>query len=138
MLTKIERDALMKAIAGYVQEAVREEVTRAVGEAVAKLPEPKPGPAGKDGESIVGPAGKDGESIVGPQGAPGRDGKDVDMNEVRTLIQAEITRAVAEIPRAKDGKDGARILIGDGPPLDTAAPGDVYIDAATWTIYQQS
>lgn len=76
----------------------------------------KDGAAGKDGapgrDGVDGPAGKDGadgksgaDGRDGKDGAPGRDGKDIDPEHARTLVAAEVSRAVKELPPAQPGKD---------------------------------
>jgi hypothetical protein len=89
-----------------------------------------PGLSGERGEK--GEPGKDGadgqpgpEGPPGKDGAPGIDGKSISLDEVNELIQravkAEISKAVAEIPVAKDGADGRNGV--DGAPGADGAPG---------------
>lgn len=85
-------------------------VSAAVWKAVAELPQPKdgqPGPAGQPGP-------------VGPAGVDGRDGADVPMD----VIEGLVNRAIAALPKAKDGLGLAGALIDrDGQLVVTLTDG---------------
>lgn len=106
-----------------VESRVKEQAEAVRKLVMADLPEPQPGPPGRDADPNLvielikkhvdlavaeippAPAGKDGE--------PGAAGRDADPE----FIRAEVARAVAEIPRPKDGLDGAPGKDGeDGAP----------------------
>lgn len=100
-----------------------DEVRALVGEMGPELanliPIPKDGAPGERGAD--GAAGRDG--VDGKDGQPGRDGMDgksVSVEEVQTMVDAAVTRAVAALPTPKDGRDGK-----DGAP---GAPGRDGID----------
>lgn len=60
------------------------------------------------------------DSLKGPPGRDGKDGADVDPAEVQSLVE----RAVAEIPRPRDGSDGRNGNDGErGLKGDQGAPG---------------
>lgn len=57
----------------------------------------------KDLGEVVGRPGRDGLPAIG---RPGADGTSVTLDDVRPMIHNEITRAVAAIPKPKDGRNG--------------------------------
>ncbi len=75
-----------------------------VDSAIKALPPPR-----IDEEAIITRAV---ERIPKPQ-----DGRDADLDDVRRVIAEEVARAVSELPRAKDGKEGPA-----GPPGRDAEP----------------
>lgn len=86
-------------------------------------PEGKQGPQGAAGErgepgaagtSVKGDAGPQGErgapgerGPAGEQGAAGKDGQSVDLVALKSTVVAEVKDAVASLPKAENGKDGA-------------------------------
>lgn len=86
-------------------DTVAKDLPNLVQSEISKIPIPKDGRDGKDGESIVGPAGKDGrdgksiKGARGERGLPGKDGK--------TIVGPQG-------PRGKPGKDGKTIKGQDG------------------------
>lgn len=85
------------------KDADPEDIRRMVDEAVSRVPPAKDGvtPSPEEVRAIV-------EDVVAQIPVPkdGEDGKSVDMDEVRTLIESSVERRVAEIPVPKDGEDG--------------------------------
>lgn len=88
---------------------VEPEVIRSiVAEAVANLPAPERGEHGPRGEP--GEPGRDGQD--GRDGIDGRDGASLTAEDVQPIIQAEVERAIAELPPpeagppGRDGRDG--------------------------------
>jgi hypothetical protein len=77
-------------------------IARVVADAQAKVPPPKDGKDGKQGAR-----GEKGDTVIGPPGEPGRpgrDGRDADPKFIEKLV----ANAVAGLPAAKDGEDGAQ------------------------------
>lgn len=84
------------------------DVDSIIAEVTKRIPVPKDGERGLPGENAA-PVDVDAivlqvASLI-PTPKDGRDGKDIDAEQVRSLIQAEVAKAVAAIPPAKDGKD---------------------------------
>lgn len=91
-------------------EDVQPIVAAAVSKAMAELPQPKDG--------APGPAGQPGPA--GPAGADGRDAEPVSISDVEGLVN----RAIAALPRAKDGIGLAGALIDrDGQLVVTLTDG---------------
>jgi collagen type III alpha len=93
----------------------------------------EPGPAGEKGERGADPDPKLIAQMVadevakippvepgakGDPGDPGRDGRDIDPAVVEATIVAHVTKAIAEMPRPRDGIDGK-----DGAPGEKGDPG---------------
>ena len=100
-------------------------------------PQGDPGPAGRDGQSIVGPQGErglpglpgrdgiDGKSIVGPQGPPGlpgRDGESIVGPPGERGPPGEPGKSIVG-PPGRDGKDGVDGKSIVGPPGPQGPPG---------------
>ena len=84
------------------------------------------GPAGPPGESVVGPPGPQG--IIGPQGPAGPPGESV------AGPPGPPGESIVG-PQGEKG-DAARILIGNGSPLEEGKNGDVYIDITAGDVYR--
>ncbi|HSW83554.1 MAG TPA: hypothetical protein VLH12_08770 [Usitatibacter sp.] len=92
-------------------EFIRTECARLV----AEIPRPKDGKDGKDAEPV------DVEAIIArvaaqlPEPRHGKDGESVDLLVVQAMVADEVTRAVAALPKprdgehGRDGKDGASV-----------------------------
>ena len=78
------------------RDAGPEQIEAAVAKAVAVLPKPVDGVAGKDGR----------DGLDGKDGKDGVDGKSISLDEVRAMLADMVQKAVAQIPPPKDGKDG--------------------------------
>jgi len=111
-----------------------------------------PGEKGADGingrDGADGLSGKDGapgergekgaDGINGKDGRDGIDGRNVEPEVVRQLVDEVATKAIAEIPRPKDGEPGERGATGeqgeagrdgrDGQPGVPGAPGEKGLD----------
>ncbi|WP_242137374.1 hypothetical protein [Sphingomonas sp. TREG-RG-20F-R18-01] len=106
--------ALAQATAAVVRElvpAMLEKATAPLLERIAQLEARKPEP-GKDGKDVdidelASMINRAVAAIEIPAPQPGNDGKDVDMDEVRSLILA----AVADLPPAQPGKDADPELV---------------------------
>ncbi len=87
-------------------------------------PQGERGQDGKDGANGIN--GKDGApGLAGKDGAPGVDGKNIDLAETKRIVLTEwvpiLSKAVADIPKPKDGKDGADGS--DGEPGESGRDG---------------
>lgn len=101
--------AMMKGIAPVLRDIIRAAVQPVAARlAVLESREPSQGDKGDKGDK-------------------GEDGKDADPEQVAQLITTEVERAVAVIPPAQDGKDGADAYAGEAKGLfDPAAPAGSY------------
>jgi hypothetical protein len=106
--------ALAQATAAVVRElvpAMLERATAPLLERIAQLEarEPLPGKDGKDVDidELAAMINRAVGAIELPVAQPGRDGEDVDMTEVRALVLA----AVADLPSAEPGKDADPELV---------------------------
>lgn len=93
------------------KDADPEVVKELVAAAVAAIPKPADGKDGAPGER--GPAG---ESIKGDKGDPGADAEPVHPDTIARLVLEEVQRALAALPRAKDGEPGRDALAVDVLP----------------------
>lgn len=134
-MTTADLASVVKSIAPVIREYVAASIGSVVDrlkgleERVALVKEGPPGPPGERGESVMGPTGpegapgKDAQPVdvdllvqrvaalvpVPNHGADGKDGKDgqsVSLTDVEPMVQAEVMRAVAALPPAKDGENG--------------------------------
>jgi integrin beta 3 len=111
-------DLLIASVKSYVGAALSSISTRMDGfdAALKAIPAGPPGPQGIPGESIKGEAGEK--------------GADVDPIIIRSVVEAEVDRAVARLPVPQNGKDGAtgeRGIAGErgepGPQGERGEPG---------------
>lgn len=93
------------------KDADPETVKQLVAAAVAAIPKPADG---KDG--VPGARGPAGESIKGDKGDSGKDAEPVHPDTIARMVLEEVQRAVAALPRAKDGEPGRDALAIDVLP----------------------
>lgn len=103
-----------------------EDVVPVLRELVAAIPVPKDGRDGRDGEDGASVTISDIEPILREMvaalplpkdGESGRDGRDADPDMVRELVAEAVSDAVAAIPPAPPGRDGASITVSDVEPF---------------------
>jgi hypothetical protein len=100
---------------GVDQEALRDMVDWAATVAVAKIPPAPAGQPGKDAdpEVVAALVSAEVEKAVAAL-PPARDGRDVDPKAVAELVAVEVEKAAAGIPRPADGKS---VSVDDVTPL---------------------
>lgn len=119
-MTELETmtEAVFGAVNAYLEKRIAPLQAKIAQLEARPLPEKgDPGPAG-----MPGPKGEPGESIKGEPGEKGADGRSVDLDAFNRLFEERVQRAIAELPKPENGKDGERGA--EGPKGEPGAKGD--------------